>query len=33
MERDGLLTPLTGSVPVSPEAEAEHEPMVQVAET
>ena len=33
MERDGLLDPLTGSVPVSPEAEAEHEPMVQVAET
>lgn len=33
MERDGLLDPLTGSVPVSPEAEAEHEPMVQVVET
>jgi len=33
MERDGLLDPLTGSLPVSPEAEAEHEPMVQVAET
>lgn len=33
MERDGLLDPLTGSVPVSPEAEAGHEPMVPVVET
>lgn len=35
MERDGLLDPLTGSLPVSPEAEAEaeHEPMVPVVET
>ena len=33
MERDGLLDPLTGSVPVSPEAEVEHEPMAPVVET
>ena len=33
MERDGLLDPLTGSVPVSPEAEAGYEPIVPVVET
>jgi hypothetical protein len=33
MERDGLLDPLTGSVPVVPEAVAEQEPIVPVVET
>ena len=33
MERDGLLDPLTGSLPLVPEAETEQEPMVAVVET